>query len=102
MAEKQELQKIKEYFTQLRDSNEQITEDIINDQLNGLNLSNDDFKNLKKFFDSLELTDVEVDSIMNWFDTLELEEETPEMVDDIDDDIDDIDVDDDGLITGLF
>ena len=58
MAEKQELQKIKEYFTQLRDSNEQITEDIINDQLNGLNLSNDDFKNLKKFFDSLELTDV--------------------------------------------
>ena len=47
MAEKQELQKIKEYFTQLRDSNEQITEDIINDQLNGLNLSNDDFKNLK-------------------------------------------------------
>ncbi|MBR3351672.1 MAG: hypothetical protein IKG35_06105, partial [Erysipelotrichaceae bacterium] len=98
MAEKQELQKIKEYFTQLRDSNEQITEDIINDQLNGLNLSNDDFKNLKKFFDSLELTDVEVDSIMNWFDTLELEEETPEMVDDIDDDIDDIDVDDDEII----
>ena len=98
MAEKQELQKIKEYFTQLRDSNEQITEDIINDQLNGLNLSNDDFKNLKKFFDTLELTDVEVDSIMNWFDTLELEEETPEMVDDIDDDIDDIDVDDDEII----
>ncbi len=98
MAEKQELQKIKEYFTQLRDSNEQITEDIINDQLNGLNLSNDDFKNLKKFFDSLELTDVEVDSIMNWFDTLELEEETPEMVEDIDDDIDDIDVDDDEII----
>ena len=102
MAEKQELQKIKEYFIQLRDANEQITEDIINDQLNGVNLSNDDFKNIKKFLESLELTDSEVDSVMNWFDTLELEEETPEIVEDIGDDLDDIDddidVDDDEII----
>ena len=28
MAEKQELQKIKDYFIQLRDANEQITEDV--------------------------------------------------------------------------
>ncbi len=102
MAEKQELQKIKEYFTQFRETGEPITEDVINDQVSGLNLCNDDFKNLRKFLETLELTEGEMDSIMNWFDTLELEEETPEIaVEDVDtineEDLNDLDVDEEDL-----
>ena len=79
MAEKQNLQKIKDYFAEYSKTGNPITEDVINEQVGGLSLSNEDYKNIKKFLQSLELTDAETDSVMNWYDTLELEEETPDI-----------------------
>ena len=99
MAEKQNLQKIKDYFAEYSKTGNPITEDVINEQVGGLSLSNEDYKNIKKFLQSLELTDAETDSVMNWYDTLELEEETPDIgVEEdvvLDDNLDDLDVDED-------
>ena len=101
MAEKNELQKIKDYFTEYSSTGNPITEDIINEQVGGVAFTNADYDNLKKFLQTLDLTDAETDSVMNWYDTLELEEESPDITAEdevvLDEDLDDLDVDEDDL-----
>ena len=93
MADKKELQNIKDYFQQLIPANIIITETLLNKELGSKKLSEEELFEVREFLETLPLSDGEMETLINWFETKELETEVEdnELLEDdalLDDDLD--------------
>ncbi len=98
MTDKNELQTLKEFFSQMVEEGEVITEELLNQKTENLT-DNKTAEELKKYLESLNISDVEMDNILNWYETRNMDfSSEAELIMDDDLDLDDADVDDGDLI----
>ena len=68
MTEKNELQSLKEFFSQAVEEGETISEDLLTQKTESLTDKNA-IEELKKYLDTLNISDVEMDNVLNWYET---------------------------------
>lgn len=89
MAKKNELQALKDKLKGLHESEQLFTEAVLNSEIDSLNLSDEEITQVKEYLQSLELSDVELDTIINWYESKGPGLDEEDLVDnDLDDDID--------------
>ena len=94
MADKETMQRIKNQFKEIHDSDGQITEEELTRVMDAANLNKDQIDEIRDFLESLELSDGELDSIISWYEMQNMN--VPTSVADDDDllEKDDIELDD--------
>ena len=68
MTEKNELQSLKEFFSQAVEEGETISEDLLTQKTENLT-DKHAIEELKKYLDTLNISDVEMDNVLNWYET---------------------------------
>ncbi|MBQ1341808.1 MAG: hypothetical protein IIY33_04920 [Erysipelotrichaceae bacterium] len=92
MAAKYNFETVKELFKTMHREGQMIDEDTLSAELDKYNLNTNQINQVKEFLETLELTDEELDSIINWYSNqgpTELDEKEVPDLDDTDIDLDD-------------
>ena len=92
MAAKYNFETVKEFFKTMHREGQMIDEDTLSAELDKYNLNSNQINQIKEFLESMELTDEELDSIINWYSNqgpTELDEKEVPDLDDTDIDLDD-------------
>ena len=92
MAAKYNFETVKELFKTMHREGQMIDEDTLSAELDKYNLNTNQINQVKEFLETLELTDEELDSIINWYSNqgpTELDEKEVPELDDTDIDLDD-------------
>ena len=92
MAAKYNFETVKEFFRTMHREGQMIDEDTLSAELDKYNLNSNQINQIKEFLESMELTDEELDSIINWYSNqgpTELDEKEVPDLDDTDIDLDD-------------
>ena len=102
MAAKFKFEDVRDYFKNIHREGQVITEELLSNELDKFNLKSEQLNQVREYLESLELSDEELDSIINWYNNQgpeELNEKDVEILDDeigIDDSMDfNEDIDDD-------
>lgn len=92
MAAKYNFETVKELFKTMHREGQMIDEDTLSAELDKYSLNTNQINQVKEFLETLELTDEELDSIINWYSNqgpTELDEKEVPDLDDTDIDLDD-------------
>ncbi len=92
MAAKYNFETVKELFKTMHREGQMIDEDKLSAELDKYNLNTSQINQVKEFLETLELTDEELDAIINWYSNqgpTELDEKEVPELDDSDIDLDD-------------
>ena len=92
MAAKYNFETVKELFKTMHREGQMIDEDTLSAELDKYGLNTNQINQVKEFLETLELTDEELDSIINWYSNqgpTELDEKEVPDLDDTDIDLDD-------------
>lgn len=92
MAAKYNFETVKELFKTMHREGQMIDEDTLSAELDKYSLNTNQINQVKEFLETLELTDEELDSIINWYSNqgpTELDEKEVPELDDTDIDLDD-------------
>ncbi len=92
MAAKYNFETVKELFKTMHREGQMIDEDTLSAELDKYSLNTNQINQVKEFLETLELTDEELDSIINWYSNqgpTELDEKEVPELDDADIDLDD-------------
>ncbi len=81
MSDKTVIEAVKDYFRHLHASDGLITEEELSTMLGTLNLNAQEADEIKDFLESLELSDGELDNIINWYEGREMTIDEDDLLD---------------------
>ena len=85
MAAKFKFEDVRDYFKNIHREGQVITEELLSNELDKFNLKSEQLNQVREYLESLELSDEELDSIINWYNNQgpeELNEKDVEILDD--------------------
>ena len=67
MAAKFKFEDVRDYFKNIHREGQVITEELLSNELDKFNLKSEQLNQVREYLESLELSDEELDSIINWY-----------------------------------